>query len=242
VLKVSLLKIPLERVYQLFLGDSQVFFVKESPDRSLYPVLFLLIVPTLAYLLMRKRGDIRSWGPLAVMGLLYGVVLFKFSVSATYYLPAAAPFLILVGTVVDDIGRRAQLAVGVALVAIVAVAVGSATKVNSDDQRADAERRADYAFVKTYVGESPAMMDGGHVFRHYVPGADISDLSYNQKELLVREAGKYVPVPFDRLRGKVVGVLATRTDFLGSAAARDLGARCPRTTRATVVLWDCRQS
>jgi hypothetical protein len=242
VLRVSLLKIPLERVYQLFLGEGEVFFVKESPDRSLYLVLFLVIVPTLAYLLVRRRGDSISWGPLAVMGLLYGVVLFKFSVSASYYLPALAPFLVLMGTVLDDIGRRAQLVAGVVLVAVMAVAVTSATGVNSDDRQADRQRRADYAFVRTYVGESEAMMDGGHLFRHYAPDADISDLSYNDKELLVREAGKYVPVPFERLRGKVVGVLATRTAFLGSAAARDLAARCPQTTRETVVLWDCRRS
>jgi hypothetical protein len=50
-----------------------------------------------------------------------------------------------------------------------------------------------------------------------------------------------VALPFDRYRGKVVGILADRTDFLAGDAARDLAARCPETRRPTVVLWDCRQ-
>jgi hypothetical protein len=162
-------------------------------------------------------------------------------VSDAYYLPALGPVLLLMGSVVDSLGRRAGAAAAVAVVALMAVSAGVLVNVNATDVKADKVRRGDFAFVKTFLGSSQAMMDGGHVFRHYVSATQIQDLSYNSTSLLARRRGKYIPLTYADYKGKVVGILADRTDFLHSDAARQLTATCPQTVRPTVVLWDCRQ-
>jgi hypothetical protein len=174
------------------------------------------------------------------MGLVYAVLVVKFSVNETYYLPATVPFIILLGWVVDATRTASKVALVAATVLLMAFGIHNDLRNNDSDRAADRVRRADFGFVANFLHGSPALLDGGHIYRWYIPNAPIEELSYNAKELLLREAGRYVPVTREMLQGKVAGILSTRRAFLQSAAARDLSATCPRTDRPTVVLWDCR--
>lgn len=241
VVKASLLKIPAERVYQAFIGEGDVYYLNRNLDDVVtYLLPIFVIAVTLGYLILRERRTASQWAPLAVMGLVYGALVMKFAVNETYYFPATLPFIVLLGWVVGALRGAARAAVMAVTVLLVAFGVVNVVRINSSDLDADRVRRADFAFVSGFLHGSPALLDGGHIFRRYVPDARIDDLSYNAKELLVRRSGQYVPVTADMLQGRVAGVLTTRTAFLKSAAARELTARCPRTNRTTVVLWDCR--
>lgn len=242
VLKGSLLKIPLERAYQA-LGPGDVYYINRNTGDSLTYVLPVIIVAlALGLLAVRHRERAAHWGPPALVGLVYGLLVIKFAVNETYFLPAVVPFIMLLGCAValSSAGPRAVVVTVVAVLAL--IGARNVLRLNDSDRAADRVLRADFAFVGTYVGTSPALLDGGHIFRHYVGSRQIVDVSYNAKELLLRERGEYEPVAPAELRGKVVGILTERkrAGFLRSEAAEDLTARCPRTDRPTVVLWDCR--
>jgi hypothetical protein len=240
VVKGGLLKLPAERFYQVFLGEGDVYHFNSSADLLSYLLPAVMGVAVLAYLWRYRRDDALRWAPLVVVAAIYLVSVVRFAVSDPYFLPAFAPVLLLFAVVAGELSRRASTAVvALVLVAMVAGTV-SLVRSNTKGERSDREVRADLAFVGQFLGSSPGLFDGGHVFRHYLPDQQIADVSYNSTGLLIRQAGKYEPVGPAGYQGRVVGMLATRHQFIDGAGGQELSARCKRVDRPTVVLWDCR--
>lgn len=240
VVKGGLLKLPAERFYQVFLGESDVYYFKSTADLLSYALPAILGVVVVTYLWRKRREDALRWGPPVVVAAVYVASVLRLAVSETYFLPALGPLLVLFAWIVGDLPARAQAAV-LALLAIVMLAgTVSVVRTNASDLRADRRLRTDLAYVGDFLGPSRGFLDGGHIFRYYLPGHDIDDVSYDATGLLVRHAGRYEPLPPAAYEGAVVGILSTRTAFLSGPGARDLSNRCPRTDRPTVILWDCR--
>lgn len=240
VVKGGLLKLPAERFYQLFLGQSDVYYFNSSADLLSYLLPAVMGVAVIAYLWRRRRDDAMRWGPLLVVSAIYLASVLRFAVSETYFLPAFAPVLILFAWIAGVLRPRARTAVVVGLLAVMLAGASSLVRTNAKDQRADRRVRADLAFVSQLLGTSRGLFDGGQIFRYYLPGRQIEDVSYNGTGLLARRAGQYEPVTAVGYRGSVVGILATRSVFLTGPGAADLSANCRRIDRPTVVLWDCR--
>jgi len=241
LLKGSLFKIPLERVYQVVFSSSDIFYLNgKASDPLTFVVPALVILAGCGYLFLKRRDEAAQWGPFVVIGVVYFLGVIKFSVNETYYYPAVAPFIVLLAVALSSLPRRAEVATAVVLAALVVASSASIHRLNQDDVAADNVRRADYAFLGGYLQGKDAWLDGGHVFRHYVPGARIQTVSYNASGLAQRRAGKYETIPPSEYAGKVFGILSTRGAFLRSETARTLTAMCARTDRPTVILWDCR--
>jgi hypothetical protein len=240
VLKGGLLKLPAERFYQVFLGEGEIYYFNRSADLLSYLLPTAIGVTVLIYLWRNRRDEMLRWGPLVVVSAVYLVSVVRFAVSETYFLPAFAPLLLLLAWIVGDLRPRVQAAAVTALAVVMVAGAVSMVRSNDKGRQADRTARADFTFVGDFLGTSRGMLDGGHVFRYYLPGHHIEDLSYDTEGLLVRQAGKYDRVPPSGYQGAVVGILATRTTFLNGPPAADLSSRCPRIDRPTVVLWDCR--
>jgi hypothetical protein len=240
VTKGGLLKLPAERYYQVFLGASDVYYFNSSADLLSYLLPAVVGVGVLAYLWRRHRDQALRWGPLVVIAAVYLASVLRLAVSETYFLPALAPLLVLLAWIAGELRLRVLTVVVTALVVAMLAGAASLVRTNADDRRTDRVLRADLAFVGDLVGGSRGLMDGGQIFRYYLPDHQIQDLSYNATGLLVRREGVYQPVPPAEYAGTVVGIQSTRTVFLKSPAAADLSARCRRIDRPTIVLWDCR--
>jgi 4-amino-4-deoxy-L-arabinose transferase-like glycosyltransferase len=241
LLKGAFIKVPAERFYQVFLGESQVYYLTGSADVLAYLLPVLLAVPAVAYLVARHRQEAKRWGPLVVLAVVYVALVIRFAVSDTYWLPAMAPLLLLAAWAVGLLTARARAAALVAAVVVMAVGYGSILHGNTSTERNDRRTRADFAFVADFVGGSRALLDGGHIFQYYLPRTNITEISFNPKQLLEREEGEYVTLPRSAYAGTVVGILSKRGSFLNGAGGATLSSECPKTARPTIVLWDCRR-
>ena len=240
VLKGGFLKLPAERYAQVSLGGSDIYYFNKSADLLSYLLPAAVGLLVIAYLWRNRRRDALWWGPLVVVSAVYLASVIRFAVSDAYFLPAFAPLLLLAASVAGDLRPQLQKAAVGALAVVMVLGTVSIVRSNDRDQRTDRRARADLAFLDDFLGTSPALFDGGHVYRHYLPDRRIADVSYNATGLLERRAGEYEPVPPSAYAGAVIGILSTRRAFLDGPGADDLSARCPRIDRPTVVLWDCR--
>lgn len=240
VVKGALLKLPAERFYQVFLGESTVYYFNSSADLLSYVLPAVMGAAALVYMWRRRRDEVLRWGPPVVIAAVYLASVVRLAVSETYFLPALAPLLVLFAWMVGELRPQLQKAVVGGLVVVMALGSMSLLRTNAQDRRDDRRQRADLAFVGDFLGASPGLFDGGQIYRFYLPGRQIQDVSYNDTGLLIRRAGKYDPLPPSAYAGSVVGILTTRTAFLAGPGARELTSRCRRVDRPTVVLWDCR--
>jgi len=241
VVKGGLFKLPAERFYQVFLGESDVYYFNSSADVLSYLLPALAGLATVVYFWRTRRDEVLRWGPLVAVAVVYVASVLRLAVSETYFLPALAPLLVLAAWMVGELRPTMRMAV----VAVLAVAMlGGAISLegaNARGRRSDRQLRADMAFVGDLLGRSPGLLDGGAIFRHYLPASQIQDLSYDATGLLIRRDGKYEPVPPAAYQGTVVGILSTRTVFLQGPGATELTSHCRRVDRPTLVLWDCRR-
>ena len=240
VVKGALLKLPAERFYQVFLGQSDVYYFNSAADVLSYLLPVVTGVAVVVYMWRNRRDQVLRWGPLVVVAAVYVASVVRLAVSETYFLPALAPLLVLFAWMLGELRPQVQKVVVAALVVVMAAGALSLVGANERGRRSDRELRADLVFTGTTLGSSPGLFDGGQIFRHYLPGQRIQDLSYNTTGLLIRRNGKYEPVPPAAYQGTVVGILSTRTVFLQGPGARDLSSHCRRVDRPTVILWDCR--
>lgn len=240
VVKGGFLKLPAERVAQVFIGGGDVYYFNSQADVLSYLLPAALGAIVVGYLWRRRRDEVLRWGPLLVVAGIYLASVIRFAVNNTYFLPALAPILVLFAWIVGDLRRRTQAAVAAGMAVVMAGGLASLAGTNQRDQERDEITRADFAFVGAFVAQDRGLFDGGHIYRHYLPGTRIEDISYDSDELLIRRGGDYDPFPPQEYQGTVIGVQANRKLFLDGPGARDLSANCPRIDRPTVVLWDCR--
>jgi hypothetical protein len=201
----------------------------------------LVVFAGTVWLALTSRDQVARWGPWAILGLVYGIPLVPFALGPRFLLPAIAVLLVVVAYAVDIAPQPWRTLVAGALVGLVGVGFLAEVRANNVATTRDREWRSDLAFLKERLGGAPSILDGGHVYRYYLPDHDIDDLflNFDRSELMVRRAGEYHDLSDGDLAGKYIGILRRRTEFPGTEADSRLGHQCPLTARPTLWLWDC---
>lgn len=236
ITKASLLKTVLLYTYRMKSGDEYA----SVPGKFLALVWTLLpiwlpSILAISWLFAADRGGARRWGPYAIVGSVYAVVLLRFALSPTYVLAAFGPLICVIGLGAD--GPRSfrvrTLVAGVCLLAI-----GSTTPFLLA-KGGDRSARDDLRYLADVLREGEALVDGGHIYQYYLgPRYAIRPItvSYDGESLSVRESGVYRKLDKQDLAGKVVVLQKHRV--IGPALSSLLRG-CRRTDRNTIRLYNC---
>lgn len=240
IIRLSAIKIVLQYVYLIVRGQEYASN-QAGAGSPIVIVPALIALAAIAYLFMSRRDEIGRWGPWALLGSVYVLVIFRVALDPRYLLPGIVPLFIVVAYALDALASRARLGVSALLAVVVIAGFGNAVRTNRSDVRQDGLWRADLAFLRTRLADTPSLMDGGHILRYYLHYSNIEDItpSYDQASLFVRRQGAYLTLTDADLAGKYVGVLRSRLHFAGGAADQELSRRCPVIDRPTFRIWDC---
>jgi len=234
---ISLLKTFATRAYTAHLGQEYATVSYLTLARELLPALVLGGVG-LGWLIVTGAGEMRQWGPFAVIGCLYGLAMVPFAVQSHYLVPAAAPLACLAGLACDRSPGWGRIA----LLAVTCAAIVVAWPAGSVGLR-DRESREDLRWLSEVLRTQGALVDGGHIYQYYLgPHYGIKSVAvgYDGDALLVRERGAYRKLRSEDILGRIVVVQAIRPNTLLGGVQGPILRGCTRTDRFTVRVYDCR--
>lgn len=244
-LKISLVKTPVVLFYRSLLG--QDYRRPVEPYLILLPLLCLTILAC-GWLLYRRTTEGRRWGPFAVVGAAYVVVVVvisPFTVSTQYLAPGLAPLACVIALAVDGVAAAGRGRAGAALaLALVCVSVAATGWTKGLYNVTDAEQRADYGWLREVLRGREVLADGEHIYQHYTGAAyhiEPVSLTSDESRILVREGGKYRPLAPADVSGKVVLFPRFRAALMREEGPdiRALLGGCRRVERPTLRLYDC---
>jgi hypothetical protein len=192
----------------------------------------------LLVLAFRRARPTAALAPYLLVGTIYAAALLPVALVSQYPAPGLAPLLLVAAAGIDTLGSAAHR-----WSAAVLVAALCAAGWRPYDAPFDRQLRADVAWLGDRLAGRTLYADGAHVYRFHLPAQQASIervfVSYDEAGLVERHRGGYVTVDPARLAGNLVLVQRHRTRFPTGAFAAAHLAGCPRTERATFLLYDC---
>lgn len=240
VLTSAFLRIPAQYAYAIARGEEYAAVGSKATGvwTAISPMLFLVPI-ALGILWKYARPELRRIAPMLVVGIIYTLALTKFAIAPRYLLPGMAALAPIVALAADKLPRAILFRAPAALAVVLAFVLTLSVRPTAEH---DPPLRHDLAWLRENLGDRPAFMQGGHIYRHYLDEKQaIRSIRVDRNSLLVRDHGHYRPLGAADIAGTMIAVKKKRERSSTAKIPEELLASCEKTELEQIVVYECKK-